>query len=156
MNWDARKEAVASSSSSVHGKWCIFVSLSETEGVKFYETKKLRDEAAELQREAAKYGLGPNVGAFCEMPIIQSWDIPDNWEQYEIGYGYITQKADTRSLTDEEFEELIDDLHYHGLSTSDLNQSLNCGIIDGKPVRIDFDPVFYHANSENSLDDYEE
>lgn len=141
------------SSKSKGGCWCLFVPVSETEGVKFYHTKEIRDQAAALQREAASVSLGPKVGEFCEMPALQSWIWPTKWplETNKV-YGFVTQIATIRHLADEEMEYLIAALESAGISTNDIHSSLNVGIIDGMPVRIDFDPEFYWDNECNKLD----
>lgn len=135
-------EAVESSSKSSKGRCCLFVQLSPTEGVKFYHTEEMRDKAAESQRRASVLGLGPKVGEFCEMPALQSWEWPHRWpESTNTVYGYITQVAEIRELTPEEFDYLTESLVFHRFDIADLAENFNVGIVDGLPVCIDFDPI---------------
>lgn len=157
MEMTLSQELVAEkSSNSKKGKWCFFVPLSETEGVKFYHTKDLRNQAAELQEQAASVSLGPKVGEYCEMPALQSWEWPENWPlETEKVYGYITQIAEIRILEEEEMDYLRCALEAAGLSTNDIHKTLNVGLINGMPVRIDFDPEFYWDDELDNSDDSE-
>lgn len=134
-------EEVEKSSKSSGGHCCLFVQLSNSEGVKFYHTKKIRDQAANAQRKASNLKLGPRVGEFCEMPALQSWHWPHRWplETTKV-YGYITQVAEIRVLTVEEFDYLQTALIYNSFDVADIDYAFNVGVIDGMPVCIDFDP----------------
>jgi len=146
MNWSKEKEQAAHTSNSDSGNWCIFVPLSDAEGVKFYETEAIRDAAAELQANAAQYGLAPQVGQDCEMPLLESWDKPLRWSRgVDTVYGYITERIDPGGLDDDEYHTLFEMLQEHDISTRDICASMNVGkTADGMAVRFDFDPVFYH------------
>lgn len=149
MKWNKIKATKAKKTPSNSGSWCIFVPLSKTEGVKFYHTEKIRDEAAKLQGRAHKVGLGPKVGGKCEMPLMAGWHLPCRVrETPKRVYGYITQLVDIGTFPEiREYERFEKKCLRHGISTRDMTMYSNCGYLpNGKLVRYDFDPVFYHAS----------
>jgi hypothetical protein len=137
-------ESTLSSSQSSSGCWCIFVPLSDTQGVKFYHAPEVRDAAAKLQSEAHAVGVGPEVGYFCEMPYLASWDMPSGWhgEAPDTVYGYITELVDDSGLETKDFQKLLDRCREHGISVGDLGSYLNTGysLKTGEPLKYDFDP----------------
>lgn len=154
MNWDESKASKAEENSdqSRHGRWCVFVPLSDTEGVKLYHSKEIRDGAMELQAYAASWGMGPKVGEACEMPRIDSWTGPDKWPmELNTVYGFITEIIDTTFPKGEDMELFERLCEKFGISTKDIC-GLNAGfsLVDGLPLRYDFDPRFYHGNSDYS------
>lgn len=152
MNWNREKAVRATSplSPQSNGVFCLFVQLSETEGVKFYKSANLRDRAAAHQTEAYAAGLAPRVGASCEMPCLASWKRPDSWreEVIETVYGYVTEVAtDVGRLKDNELRFLLFAMQEHNFRTDDMH-CLNAGKVNGWPVCIDFDPAFFGGDDE--------
>lgn len=150
MNWSKKKSERASKNPSSSGSWCVFVPLSETEGVKFYYDEETRDKAAALQRKAFDVGLGPAVGGFCEMPFLATWTVPFRLEDDPptVVYGYITEMVDTGPMSTEDYDTFREWAREYGISTRDICSSgecMNVGMLRGAPVRFDFDPVFYYG-----------
>lgn len=143
MNWSEEKaHVVESSRESSSGSCCLFIPLSETEGVKFYHSEEMRDGAAKLQGRAYALGFAPEVGAFCEMPVLESWTFPRHWpNDTSKVYGYVTEIAELRSLDREEFDYLQTIMMENGFRVRDIDYQFNVGIVNGMPVCIDFDPI---------------
>lgn len=143
MNWSEEKaHVVESSRESDCGSCCLFIPLSETEGVKFYHSAYIRDASAKSQARAYALGLAPKVGEFCEMPVFSLCDWPNSWpNDTSKAYGYVTQIAELRELEPEEFDYLQSSMIEHGFCVADIDSRFNVGVIDGMPVCIDFDPI---------------
>lgn len=148
MNWSKEKSKQASKNPSSSGCWCVFVPLSETEGVKFYHNEETRDKAAALQRKAFDVGLGPAVGGFCEMPFLDTWTVPYRLEHDPPTkvYGYITEMADAGPMSHENYQAFCAWASEYDISTDDTSSGMNIGMLRGAPVRFDFDPFFYNVS----------
>ncbi len=158
---DISKTVINSASSSSSGCWCIFVSLSDTEGVKFYNHPKIRDEAWLLQAAAADVGLAPAVGDMFDMPHLKSWGSvrPSKWTSTpETVYGYVTELVDVNEDADistEEYEDCESLLIDHGISIRDISEYNNLGrTLDGTVVRYDFDPMFYYDEDSDGNNEW--
>lgn len=154
MKWnESKRNAAQESEESRNGCWCIFVPLSDTEGVKFYHRPEVRDAAMEHQKRAHSLGFGPAVGETCEMPMLETWPKPECWNVRPTKvYGYVTELAEGVGEWDgEAFDFLCEVMQEYGESTVDLHEG-NMGWINGYPVCIDFDPGFY-GRDEALLDE---
>lgn len=155
MNAKEIASRVQTSSTSSSGCWCIFVPLSETEGLKLYPAKDMRDGAVRLQKKAASLGLGPQVkNESVEMPMLESWDRPLLWKERGYAntstgtmlYGYVTEIVSEGIPDLDVFDSLIERLQANGICVTDLSKAVNVGMTrDGRAVMFDFDPVFYHG-----------
>ena len=134
------------------GCFCCFVQINATHGIKFYETESIRDRAKDLQSHTATFGLAPNVGESCEMPWMISWPRPHRWNSDPTTvHGFITELCNTNPIEEHEFDTLYETLEMHGLGTGDMAPSHNVGRMpDGRCVRYDFDPFFFHCAESES------
>lgn len=151
MNAKEITSRASNSSDTSNGSWCIYVPLSDTEGLKLYPDKRMRDEAARLQGEAARFGVGPTVKNInIEMPMLSSWDRPHMWKlrgfaDVSMLYGYVTEIVTEGVNDDDLYKDLIVRLDDLGMTVTDLSQGMNVGMTtDGQAVMFDFDPMFYH------------
>lgn len=154
MNAQEIATRARTSSETSNGCWCIYVPLSDTEGLKLYPDRRMRDEAVRLQSKAAKFGVGPEVkNRSVELPLLESWYRPMKWvEQYpkvgigSILYGYVTEVVEEDVDDEDLFDDLISRLKEYGIAVTDLSHNSNVGMTnDGRAVMFDFDPVFYHG-----------
>lgn len=137
--------AVKSNKSS-DGAFCKFVKLDERWGIKLYLDKDDRDEIFERQEEAARYGLGPEVGDCLDI------------SQLDLPFGYITEiiepafdpkdfnyvheeDAAEKKFIDENYDE-IREVHqklHQKLRWSFMDDHLfNWGYKNGKLMPLDF------------------
>lgn len=122
------------------GATCTFVRLSSDVGLKLYRSKSERNFAYKLQQKAAKFGIGPLV--YGKVDLAES--IQATTKKYDclynrtLQYGYLTQIARQRRVSDDMFVTLGHKMRKHGFSTVDMVDS-NVGYIKNKLVCIDFD-----------------
>lgn len=127
---------------SRHGARCAFISINKHEGVKLYRYKTERDFAFRMQQKAAKFKIGPKAIKKIDLPRLLHIDLP--WGNTNFKYGYITQKAQVASpsnykvLSGSQYVWLCNKMNKHGFRVQDVHAN-NVGLIDGKPVCIDFD-----------------
>ena len=104
-----------------------YIRLTSKFSVKLYDQKGERDDIVKKQRMACVHGIAPI--ALCKVNI----------NGY---YGYITEHADTiTGLTFEEVDELKIKMRELKLCTGDIGRYWNSGLINNRPVSIDFDSV---------------
>jgi hypothetical protein len=154
MKWTKAKiKKARKSPNSNSGNWCIFVPLTKTEGVKFYMSQDMRDGAYDLQKKAHVVGLGPAVGDKCEMPFLDSWQLPGSeYNRSEIVYGYVTELCNTkRTIRMADYYAFVQKCQDYGISTNDTENGYNCGYLRGQVVRYDFDPNFYLDPDEDMI-----
>lgn len=127
------------------GAFCLFVKLSETQGVKFYATAAYRDQAMKAQDAAHAVACGPAVYGKLDMDVLASWIQPKTWSYgppVSKVYGYVTDIVEVRPLTRDEFVNLWRRLELHEMTSDDISSEFNTGLtLSGVPVRYDFDPV---------------
>lgn len=107
-------------------------------GIKIYKKASLAQESYERQKLAASHGLAPKVGKFL---------IVKKKPGSKIYYGYQTEKAKDVEITDEIYKKQSSKL-YENLVDLGLGGDfgdVNCGVLRGKLVAIDFGS---HSESE--------
>jgi len=122
----------------VFGASCLFyIRLTEKFSIKLYGNKQERDEILYKQRVAHVCGIAPQ--SLCKVKV----------KKY---YGYITEHADTKTgLTLGQLDELLYKMHKLGFCTGDLGAYWNSGLINGKPVCIDFDSASVGSGNTKKL-----
>lgn len=114
---------------------CMFVNLKDGYGIKAFHKEATRDHSYKLQKIASFHGLGPKCNTVFDMP---------NQKTYK--WAFLTQVADKFNPGPEWHHVSSKESKYHqtwldlvaiGIVVYDAHGN-NMGMIDGKPVCIDF------------------
>lgn len=102
-----------------------YVRLTKKYSLKLYGSEQDRDRCFFRQSVAYNLGFGPKI-------------------LFKINkskmFGYVTEHANTMvNLTNDQFKKLTDKIEMIGWSINDLDVDVNVGIIDNKPMLIDYD-----------------
>ena len=121
------------------GSFCTFIPYTLNIGVKLYTILSERDGALKNQMIAHHYNVGPKCGTPFEIILN---DVPR--------FGYLTEIAEPMSIS------LWNDISYDMKKKyEDLGFLFrdwwvtNVGVLNNKPVVIDFDPYYFMCNDNN-------
>ena len=134
----AREEQVHS------GVSARFVRISKDWGLKCFRYKRVAAVCYVAQKEAAKLGLGPEVGEFGKTQ--HGWgfvtEFAESWgerEELPECYSQELERAEDEMYENEDYNQLLRDLRAAGFMTADMH-IFNVGFTnEGKLVAIDFD-----------------
>lgn len=127
------------------GAEATLVKLNPKLGVKFYRTRKERDFAYKMQKFAYKNGIGPAA--------LNKVRINGRGIQHGAGlvkWGYVTQLVESLRISHEDLTLLSARMDKCGLSIVDIAEDANVGLLNGRPVCIDFGPISMDKETEFS------
>ncbi len=129
------------------GSWAVFVQVTDTLGVKFYDSPSVRDWSMVAQECAAEVGIAPKVYGILDIKAPRFGNLsPCNSRFSDRMYGYVTEIVDTDvHIEQHEMDNLADTLRNIGLSSRDSYGNVG-HTSDGTTVQFDFDPCYALRN----------
>jgi hypothetical protein len=153
LDWTKSKKRIVNSilysANYNNGVSTMYTSITDWVGIKLFPNLNDRDFAYYHQRHFHKEGIAPRTGgrftlnnegikAPLDLKFFASKKI----------YGYITERAKIKTLSEDEVEYIHSVLLASGAETYDVTTMVNVGRLrTDRPVCIDFDPVTMGARS---------